>query len=93
MKEKILARLNNYKIHRQEWVDKQNSYIWTASERENGSEIFGNYQEKEASFTNKIVELEWVLSLIESGEKDLVKELINRHPHSNLGNNHKTFEI
>lgn len=66
MKTKILQRLENYKKHRQEWIDKQNSHKWTMKERDLGSELYGSYQEKEMLFTNKILELEWVLGLLET---------------------------
>jgi len=64
MKDLIISRLESYKMHRQEWIDKQNNYKWTSHELENGSTLYGSYQEKEALFTTKIVELEWVLSII-----------------------------
>lgn len=66
MKTKILERLLNYKNHRQTWIDKQHRYPWTKKEKEEGSELYGSYQEKEMLFTNKILELEWVLSLMET---------------------------
>ena len=69
MTEKIVERIENYKKHRQEWVDKQNNYQWTMKERDLGSESYGMYQEKEQIFTIKILELEWVLGIF--AEKDL----------------------
>lgn len=66
MKEKILERLENYKKHRQEWIDKQNNHQWTMKERDLGSETYGSYQEKESLFTTKILELEWFLGLLET---------------------------
>ena len=65
MKIKILQRLENYKKHRQEWIDKQQNHQWTMKERETGSELLGLYHEKEQLFNTKILELEWVLSLFE----------------------------
>jgi hypothetical protein len=66
MENKILERLENYKKHRQEWIDKQKSYKWSKKEMEEGSELYGSYQEKEQLFTYKILELEWVLSILET---------------------------
>ena len=63
MKEKIEQRLAGYKEERQAWRDKQNRYYWTAKEKEEGSTTYGYYQEQEVMYTNKIVELEWVLEL------------------------------
>ena len=66
MKDKILARLENYKNHRQIWLDKQTNHQWTKKEREDGSELYGSYQDREMLFTNKILELEWVLQIMEA---------------------------
>ena len=66
METKILQRLENYKKHRQEWIDKQKTHQWTMKERDIGSELYGSYQEKEQLFTIKILELEWVLGLLET---------------------------
>ena len=66
MKTKILQRLENYKKHRQEWIDKQKKHQWTMKERDMGSELYGSYQEKEQLFTIKILELEWVLGILET---------------------------
>ena len=41
MKTKILQRLENYKKHRQEWIDKQKNHQWTMKERDMGSELYG----------------------------------------------------
>jgi hypothetical protein len=54
MKDLIEKRLQNYKVHRQEWLDKQNNYKWNKEERDSGSESYGFYQERELQFTIKI---------------------------------------
>ena len=66
MEDLILLRLENYKKNRQEWIDKQNSHEWTIKERDVGSEIYGFYQQKEALFTHKILELEWVMEIMKT---------------------------
>jgi hypothetical protein len=66
METKILQRLENYKNNRQEWIDKQKNHQWSMKERDLGSETYGFYQEREQIFTVKILELEWVLSLLQT---------------------------
>ena len=66
MKTAIQTRIDNYKAHRQECINKQNNHKWNPDDIEPGLDLFATYQEKEALFTTKIIELEWVLSLIES---------------------------
>ena len=66
MEELILQRIENYKNHRQKWIDKQKCYGWTKKEKEEGSTLYGSYQEKEQIFTYKILELEWVLGIMEN---------------------------
>ena len=65
MEVQITERIENYKKDRQEWVDKQSNYQWTIEERESGSTTYGFYQERELMFIVKILELEWVLSILE----------------------------
>jgi len=63
MKEKIEQRLAGYKEEKEAWITKQKQHHWTAKEREDGSTAYRYYQDQEVIYTNKIMELEWVLEL------------------------------
>ena len=66
METKILERKKFYETQRQKWIDKQKSYRWSEKEKINGSETYGNYQEKESLYSALISELEWVLVLMKN---------------------------
>jgi hypothetical protein len=66
MENEILERKKFYETQRQKWIDKQKSYRWSEQEKRNGSEIYGNYQEKESLYSGLISELDWVLVLMKN---------------------------
>jgi len=76
MKEKIEQRLAGYKEEKEAWIGKQKQYCWTAKEKEEGSTTYGYYQEQEVIYTNKIVELEWVLELFSNSFSAEIKPIV-----------------
>ena len=66
MENEILKRKKFYEAQRQKWIDKQKSYRWSDQEKRNGSETYGNYQEKENLFNALISELDWVLVVLKN---------------------------
>lgn len=65
MKEKILQRIEGIKSEMQGHIDCQNNYRWTAYEKENGSDQYGRFQEREEKCVLRIRELEWVLNILQ----------------------------
>lgn len=66
METKIIEKIEFYKKQKQKWIDKQKTYRWTDEENINGSQTYGNYQEKEQLFNALISELEWILVLLKN---------------------------
>ena len=62
MKDKILKRIECIKAEMQVHLNCQKNYKWSAYEKENGSEQYGRYQEREEKCVLRIRELEWVLN-------------------------------
>ena len=60
--EEIKLKIKELELEKNKWINEQSNYVWNKKTTENGSLVFGSYQEKESACNKQINLLNWVLN-------------------------------